>query len=117
MSCEFEARDYEGKLVRCSHRNWSRHITARHPDMEGQQAAVTATLAAPDRVYRSNEYPNRKLHYRRKVLLSPYSEDLLAVVVDYQTDRGAFARIVTAYRKSPEEERETLIWLRPGEMP
>ena len=117
MSCGFEAVDYEGVPVRCSHRIWSRHITVRHQDMEGQQAAVTATLAYPDLVYRSNEYPNRKLYYRREVLPQPYAQDLLAVVVDYPTGRQTIANIVTAYRKLPDEERETLIWSRPGAMP
>ena len=110
MSCEFEAVDYEGKLVRCSHRNWSRHITFRHRDLEDRQEAVIAALSGPDLVYQSDEYPTRKLHYRKEVLPYPHHQDFLVIVVDYPTDRHTVAHIVTAYRKLPDEGKETLIW-------
>ena len=75
---------------------------------------MAATINDPDKVYRSNEYPNRKLHYRSGVLPQPYAQDFLAVVVAYPSEIHVAARMITAYRKAPDEERETLIWSRPG---
>lgn len=85
--------------------------------MENRQEAVIATLSDPDLVYQSDEYSNRKLHYRKGGLPYPYSEDFLVVVVAYPTDRHAVAHIVTAYRKPPDEGKETLLWSRPGVTP
>ena len=110
MSCEFEAMDYEGLLVRCSHRTWSRHIAFRHPEIEDQQAAVLATLNQPDLVYRIGEIPDRKLLYRRSVLSFPYEQDYLMVVVSYPPDSGSIAGVVTAYRKAHSDIGDRLIW-------
>ena len=100
--------------VSCSHRIWSRHITPRHGELQGRQDAVITTLTDPDFVYQSGVYPDRKLHYRKEVLPYPYAQDFLTVVVFYPAQRPAFANIVTAYRKPPDEIKETLLWSRQG---
>ncbi len=75
------------------------------------------TLTNPDYVYQSGEYPERKLHYKKDVLPFPYTQDFLTVVVSYAEPGPAVAQIVTAYRKPPDEVRETLIWSRRGATP
>ena len=117
VSCEFEVVDFGGVPVRCSHRIWSRHITSRHPELEGQQAALIAALTDPDYVYQSGRYPDRKLHYRREVLPYPYAQDLVAVVVAYPEHTLGVGQVVTAYRKRPDVDQETLIWSRQGATP
>ena len=85
--------------------------------MENRQGAVIATLSDPDLVYQSDEYPNSKLHYRKGVLPYPYIQDFLVIIVAYPTDRHTVAHIVTAYRKMPDEGKETLIWSKLDAIP
>ena len=109
MSCEFEARDYEGKLVRCSHWRWDEHITAKHAEMVNQQEAVSITISYPEQRYRSGRFPHRKLYYRQNVLLPPYEREYLLVIVNYPASLEEEGRVLSAYKTRRIKEGDDLI--------
>ena len=98
MSCEFETRDYEGKLVRCSHWRWDEHITAKHPEIINRQEAVRITVSNPEHKRVSGRFPSRKLYYRRNILPSPYEREYLLVIVNYPADLEDEGRVLSAYK-------------------
>ena len=109
MSCEFEASDYEGKLVRCSHWRWDEHIAAKHTEMVNQQEVVRITINNPEHRYRSGRFPHRKLYYRRNVLPPPYEREYLLVIVNYPASLGEEGRVLSAYKTRRIKEGDDLI--------
>ena len=109
MSCEFEVRDYEGKLVRCSHWRWNDHIAAKHAEMVNQQEAVKIAIGYPEHTHRSGRFPLRKLYYRRNVLLPPYEREYLLVIVNYPDSLDREGRVLSAYRTRRIKEGDELI--------
>ena len=109
MSCEFEALDYEGKLVRCSHWRWDEHISAKHAEMVNQQETVRGTISHPEHKYRSSRFPRRKLYYRRNVLPPPYELEYLLVIVNYPAGLEEEGRVLSAYKTRRIKDGDDLI--------
>ena len=109
MSREFEARDYEGKLVRCSHWRWDEHILAKQAEMVNQQETVRITISHPEHKYRSGRFPHRKLYYRQNVLPHPYEREYLLVIVNYPVSLGEEGRVLSAYKTRRIKEGDVLI--------
>ena len=108
MSCEFEARDYEGKVVRCSHWRWEEHITAKHAELVDHQEAMSIAIGNPEHKYRSGRFPHRKLYYRQNVLPPPYEREYLLVIVNYPVDLDK-GRVLSAYKTRRIREGDDLL--------
>ena len=109
----FECRDREGIRVVCSRETWLSHIVAEHPEMQGCESCVAATIEALYQVFQDRAFPDRKNLYRPFVLPKPMDRRYLRVVIEYKKRRfrkGLTGYVMTAFPVENKRKGDILLW-------
>lgn len=105
MPVLFEVTDPRGKKVICSEENWIDHVLYNHPNMEGSEADVAATIEAPSysMIYQDKNYPERNLYYRKQP-----KEYYIKAIVEFTEKQSG--KLITAFITDSPKPGEALIW-------
>ena len=101
--------DRDGIQVVCDDGTWYNHIIAEHPEMEGWEAYVKATVENPYQIYQDHTQVNKKAFYKPFILPKPWHTQYLRVVIEYRKSRK-LGYICTAFPCSNIRKGDILIW-------
>ena len=87
-----------GYDVYCSQEQWDEHILKGHGEMRGNEHAVEKTIVSPDEVYKSAEYDNRDVYFKKSSGASYEAKGFgTRVIVDIPNKSIPAGDIVTAF--------------------
>jgi hypothetical protein len=93
-------------LIRLTKERW-RHITARHPEIDGQKEDIIKTISEPDMILEGDLGELIAVrHYEKTPLTTKY------LMVVYKETSGTDGFVVTAYYTAKPSERRKVIWKR-----
>lgn len=98
----FTVSDPLGRLVRLSHRQYTRHILDEHPDLD-DVSEIERTVSRPDAIAEDAIDPERLVYYR--AYRRQPQQWMIKVVVER-------SEVVTAYRVKRVKPGEVIVWRR-----
>lgn len=109
----FQVVDPRGITITCNEGYWDAHIVSSKPIMQGNEQAVQSTLAAPDVIYGSGEYPERDVYFKQNSGATYSSKLFTKVIVEINGNSG---EVVTAFPRediSGNIDSEELKYVKP----
>lgn len=88
-----------GYKVVCYKNDWEEHIISPsgHPIMKNNLRAVRETIAKPEVIYSSNQWPNRDVYFKR-CSSATYSDKMYTkVIVEQPYEYTEYARVITSW--------------------
>lgn len=95
MEKYISVNDYAGNKVTCSRQQWFGHIVKNHAIMSQNKEAVEETVNQPDKVYRSEDYENRRVFFKVSSSATYSNRFHTKVIVEY--NKTCAGEIVTAF--------------------
>lgn len=100
MGNVIDTYDPMGTHIVCTDGIWYGHILVGHPDLSGNEKAVSETIETPDVVFDSNQSPSRAVYFKQSATAT-YNKGLYTKVVVEKSSIHE-AEVVTAFvTKSP----------------
>ena len=104
--------DKDGIPVICSKECWEDHILDGHPEMEGCETHVKATIENPYQIYQDAFDIKVKVIYKPFILPKPFNQQYLRVAIKYSRKKFKRPRgyVLTAFPCINIKKGDILIW-------
>ena len=111
MARHFSVDDQSGIRVECTTERWFGHILDAHPEMAGLEELVRETLRAPEGIYQTATFQNRRA-FHRAFSVPGVGPAQVRVIVEYNRRAGGSVTgtLITAFPADGPKQGEVRLW-------